>query len=673
MSMSKVFYPKLAVTTIKKNGKFYFPYILTCICTVAMYYIMCFIKSNDGINKMPGADSLEQIMGLGTNVIAIFSVIFLFYTNSFLIKRRKKELGLYNILGMEKRHIAKILFYETIMTGVISIITGLLLGILFSKLILLLYAKLLSFDIPFGFFISVHGIKSSLRLFSAIFLLLLISNLFRIKLAKPIELIKGGNVGEKEPKTKLLMAILGTSCLGIGYYIAITTESPLDALILFFVAVILVIIGTYLLFNAGSIALLKLLRKNKNYYYKTKHFTSISGMIYRMKQNATGLANICILSSMVLVMVSGTLSLYFGAEDAHKNRYPYDIKVSKTLQEKNSESDKLMQSVLDTVSAQNRKVVKIKDYESLSIALHYDKGQFTTNITNDFTGSNYEIFVFITAAEYTHITGKTLNIADYDVIAFSNKRQIEDTFTLFGQTYTVRERLEDMPIFSDYRAIAMNLHFIILSSDKVFADITNAQLEAYGKGASEPIYEIYLDIDGTDEEKIACAQAIDNSTRDKVEYITDDGSIGYRYINYMQSRQMRAKQFYTLYGGFLFLGLFLGTLFMMATALIIYYKQISEGYDDKERFQIMQKVGMSKDEIKATVRSQVLKVFFLPIIAAAIHIAAAFKMITKLLALMNLTNVPLFFWCTVVTLLVFAVIYGVVYALTAKVYYNIVE
>jgi len=634
---------------------------------------MCFIKSNEGINNMPGADSLEQIMGLGTNVIGIFSIIFLFYTNSFLIKRRKKELGLYNILGMEKRHIAKILFYETIITWVISMITGLLLGTLFSKLILLLYVKLLSFDIPFGFSISVYGIKSSLRLFSAIFLLLLISNLFRIKLAKPIELLKGGNVGEKEPKTKLLMAITGAICLGIGYYIAITTESPLDALILFFVAVILVIIGTYLLFNAGSIALLKLLRKNKNYYYKTKHFTSISGMIYRMKQNATGLANICILSTMVLVMVTGTVSLYLGAEDALRNRYPYDIKVSKTLQGKNSERDKLMQSVLDTVSAQNRKVVKIKDYESLSTVLYYDKGQFISNITNDFSSSNYEIFIFITADEYTHITGKTPNITGNDVLAYSNKRKIEDTFTVFGQTFTVKEHLENMPIFSDYRAIAMNLHFIVLSSDEVFAEVTNAQLEAYGEEASQPIYEIYLDIDGTDEEKIACAEAVDNVTRDKVEYTMDDGSIGYRYVNYMQSRQMRAKQFYTLYGGFLFLGLFLGTLFMMATALIIYYKQISEGYDDKERFQIMQKVGMSKDEIKATIRSQVLKVFFLPIIAAAIHIAAAFKMITKLLALMNLTNVPLFFWCTVATLLVFSIIYGIVYALTAKVYYKIVE
>jgi len=671
MSVSKLFYPKLAANTIKKNGKFYFPYILTCIGTIAMFYIMCFIKTNEGINKMPGADSLEQIMGLGTGVIAIFSAIFLFYTNSFLIKRRKKELGLYNILGMEKGHIGKILFYETLMTGAVSIITGLLLGTLFSKLILLIYAKLLSFDIPFGFSISAHGIKWSIYLFSAIFLLILLSNLFRIKLAKPIELLKGGNIGEKEPKTKLLMAILGAICLGIGYYIAITTESPLNALILFFVAVILVIIGTYLLFNAGSIALLKLLRKNKNYYYKTKHFTSISGMIYRMKQNATGLANICILSTMVLAMVTGTLSLYFGAEDALKNRYPYDIKVSRTFQGKNIVRNKLMQSILDAVSKQGRKIIRMKDYESLTFVAHNDNGQFTGDI--DYLSSNYEVFTLITADEYTHLTGKTSNLTDNNVLAYSSKRQIEDNFSLFGQTFTVKEHLEDIPVLSDYRSIVTNYHLIVVSSENVFTEIMNAQSEAYGNAASPTIYEIYLDIDGEDDEKIACAQAIENVIRNNVEFASADSSIDYSYANYVQSRQARAERFYSLYGGFLFLGLFLGTLFMMATALIIYYKQISEGYDDRERFQIMQKVGMSKDEIKATIRSQVLKVFFLPIIAAAIHIAAAFKIITKLLALMNLTNVTLFFWCTVATLLVFSIIYGIVYALTAKVYYNIVE
>ena len=302
---------------------------------------------------MPGADSLKSIMTAGSYVIAIFSVIFLFYTNSFLIKRRKKELGLYNILGMEKHHIAIVLFYETVITGIISIISGLFAGILLSKLAFMAFFKLLSFKVPFGFSISASGAYTSVWLFSLIFFLILLSNLWQIKLAKPIELLHGGNVGEKEPKTKVIMTILGVLCLGIGYYIALATESPLQAILLFFVAVVLVIIGTYLLFSAGSIAVLKMLRKNKKYYYQTRHFTSVSGMLYRMKQNAAGLASICILSTMVLVMVAGTLSLYMGVESAIDNRYPNDMSIHRSFFDTNSNRSLILQSVKNAVSSRD--------------------------------------------------------------------------------------------------------------------------------------------------------------------------------------------------------------------------------------------------------------------------------------------------------------------------------
>lgn len=622
---------------------------------------------------MPGAVALESMMGAGIFVIALFAVIFLFYTNSFLIKRRKKELGLYNILGMEKRHIAKILFFETAITGVVSIISGLFIGILLSKLIFMLFSKLLDFPVPFGFSISTYGIKASICLFSAAFILILLSNLWQIKLAKPIELLRGGNVGEKEPKTKAIMAIVGAIALVIGYYIALTTESPTDAISLFLLAVVLVILGTYFLFNAGSIALLKLLRKNKNYYYQTKHFTSVSGMLYRMKQNAVGLANICILSTMVLVMVSGTVSLYLGAEDAIDNRYPHDITVVKEFKDKNNDRDKTLESVIKAVSSQGRTIKKLTDYEYLTFTVSYKDGKFITDTNNQFGSSGTEVFCFLTSKEYEHLTGKSADISGYNVLSYSSKRQLEDNFTLLGKTYTVKNRLESFPSTSDYAAFLMNVHYVVLSSDTLLSQIMTAQLSAYGENANLPDYEISIDIDGTYDEKIACADAVDNATREKEEYTKEDGSVSYRYKNFTDSRQKAAKQFYVLYGGFLFLGLFLGTLFMMATALIIYYKQISEGYDDKERFEIMKKVGMSHDEIKSTVRSQVLKVFFLPIFAAAVHIAASFKMITKLLALMNLTNVTLFFWCTAATLIAFAAIYGLVYALTAKIYYKIVE
>ncbi len=670
--MNKTFYPKLAISNIKKNGKFYFPYILTCVGTVAMYYIMCFIKTNEGINKMPGADSLRAMMSAGSVVIAIFSIIFLFYTNSFLIKRRKKELGLYNILGMEKHHIAIVMLCETVITGITSIISGLFAGILLSKLIFMVFFKLLSFNVPFGFSISVSGVYTSVCLFSLIFLLILLSNLWQIKLAKPIELLRGGNVGEKEPKTKRIMAILGILCLGTGYYIALSTKSPVEAILLFFVAVVLVIIGTYLLFSAGSIAILKMLRKNKKYYYQTKHFTSVSGMLYRMKQNAAGLASICILSTMVLIMVAGTLSLYLGTEDALNNRYPFDVTIHRTFQHTNSNRSKIVESVLDIVSAKGRKITKLTEYEYLSFAAVYNEGRFDTGRYNTVGSSGVEVLFFITADEYKQLTGKNADISGNSVLSYSNSRQLDDSFSLFGSTYTVKEQLDSFPIPRNYATFLLNGHIIVISSDELFSQIKDAQLSAYGDDASWPEYEISLNLDGTDDEKIICADAIDAEMMKYNEHTSEDIN-NYRLNSYTESRQKKAKQFYALYGGFLFLGLFLGTLFMMATALIIYYKQISEGYDDKDRFEIMQKVGMSHDEIKTTIRSQVLKVFFLPIAAAIVHIAAAFKMITKLLATLNLTNVPLFFWCTVATVIAFAVIYGLVYTLTAKIYYRIVE
>lgn len=307
--MSNMFYPKLAVTNIKKNGKFYFPYMLTCVGTIAMFYIMCSITFNDGLNSIPHNDSLKIILHLGCTVIGLFSVIFLLYTNSFLMKRRKKEFGLFNILGMEKRHISKIMTYETLIISFISVLLGITVGILFGKLIMMALFKFLSFKVSINSSISSKGLIISVILFSAIFLLTLLTNLAKMHLSNPIELLRGGNTGEKEPKTKIILAILGFACVGTGYYIAIVTKSPLQALTLFFLAVVLVIIGTYCLFTAGSIAVLKLMRKNKKYYYKTSHFISVSGMLYRMKQNAVGLANICILSTMVLVMISTTVCL----------------------------------------------------------------------------------------------------------------------------------------------------------------------------------------------------------------------------------------------------------------------------------------------------------------------------------------------------------------------------
>jgi len=379
--MSNMFYQKLAATNIKKNGKTYFPYILTCISSIAMFYILHFISVNDGLDVMSGGDSLKIILKLGTYVIGLFSVIFIFYTNSFLIKRRKKELGLYNILGMEKKHIAKVLFWESFFVTLISMVMGLLLGIAVSKLIFLVLLKILHFKVPMGFFISIKSLIITATLFGFIFVLTLLNNLRQIHLAKPVELLKGGQVGEKEPRTRWVLTLIGLSSLGSGYYIAVTTEAPLAALNRFFLAVILVMIGTWALFTAGSIALLKMLRKNKSFYYKTNNFINVSGMIYRMKQNAIGLANICILSTTVLVMISTTVSLYIGMEDVLRTRYPRDISISakNVSREKSEEISSMIKEQSEKNGIDIKNIVK---YRSLSLAMIQDKNYFTDDGNN---------------------------------------------------------------------------------------------------------------------------------------------------------------------------------------------------------------------------------------------------------------------------------------------------
>lgn len=653
--MSKFFYQKLAVSNIKKNRKFYFPYLLTAIGSIAVFYIMCFMTLNEGMMKMPSWVTLKMIFVLGCYVIGIFSLIFLFYTNSFLMKRREKELGLFNILGMEKKHIAKIMFYETMFLMVIGIAAGLFCGVLFSKLAIMILEKLLNFPIPFVFGISGRTCIISIVLFSAIFILILLSNLTKIHLSNPIELLKGGNVGEKEPKSKWLIAIIGFICIGAAYYIAITTKSPLDALTLFFFAVMLVIIGTYCLFTAGSIVILKALRKNKKYFYETKHFTSVSGMIYRMKQNAAGLANICILSTMVLVMLSTTISLYIGVDDALKYRYPFDITITKKYTAKTgADKEKLVEQVKKIVSKEGRTLMDLTEETSLSFTVKKD-GENITYDTNNYYNSSIHVLTFYTAEDFERLFNKKADLEGREILEFSEKEPFGDEIELFGNTYPIKQKLTSKPEISEDLSTMINTHYIVVADESILLEIQEGQQKIYKDRANQISYHMYLNVDGSDNEKIALSKKL--------------SKVG----EYIDCRQAQKTDFYGTYGGFLFLGIFLGTLFIMATVLIIYYKQISEGYDDKERFEIMQKVGMSRHEVKKSIHSQIVSVFFLPLVAAVIHVAAAFSMITKLLAMLNLTNVPLFIAATAGTILVFAIVYALVYVGTARVYYKIVN
>lgn len=665
--MKNFFYFRLAAVNIKKNGKAYLPYLLTCILTVAMYYIMKSLSLNEGLNSVQGSGAVSVTLMLGSVVIAIFAFIFLFYTNSFLMKNRKKEFGLYQILGMEKKHLARVIACESLYISLLSLIGGLGAGMLLDKLMYLTVARLIRAEIPLDYYISVDSIRYTLVLFTVLFVLILLNSLRTVSFSKPIELLKGGNVGEKEPKVKGLAALLGLGCLGGGYYLAVTIENPVDALVLFFIAVILVIAGTYLLFMAGSIAFLKLLKKNKHYYYKPNHFIGVSGMIYRMKQNAVGLANICILSTMVLVMVSSTSALMLGVEEIFMHRYPYEFTVRCYDGEDELNAEHTIEILYDRLEADGIARTDEVLYTNFEITAAMGEDQSLTLITeNDVTPTEQiRILSFITAEDYGKFTGRRIGLGEKEILLYERGKPIEgDEFSLTGETYRVRERIDSFVHPSDLDAYIFPVYGVVVRDKAELGAIFARQSEQYGGNASVLCHYLQFNTPLSSSEQLALRETL----RDTYFSLEERG--GFCRI---ECREYERADMYSLYGGFFFLGMFLGLLFIMAAVLIIYYKQVSEGYDDKERFQIMQKVGMSAREVKRTIRSQVLTVFFLPLLTAGVHVLFAFPMISRILTLFQLLNTELYICCTVGCFLIFALIYAFIYFFTAKAYYKIVR
>ena len=642
--MNNFIYEKLAVTNLKNNRKTYVPYIFTGVLTVMMFYIIDALSRGKGITQ----DTLKICLQYATGVIIVFAVIFLFYTNSFLIKRRKKEIGVYNILGMGKRHIARMMAVETILTAGISILGGLVFGIIFGKLMYLLLLKILHNSVDMQFSVNGTAIVQTVILFAGIFLLTYLYNILQIQLVNPVELLHGGNQGEKEPKSRWLLVIVGVAALGNGYWIALTTEAPLEALLKFFVAVVCVIIGTYALFIAGSIVVLKILRKNKAYYYNPKHFTSVSGMIYRMKQNGAGLANICVLSTMVLVMVSTTVSLYAGMEDILDSRFPRDVSI--VCNEADTNKEETLQRL---IKEQCEKAgVKITDrvryrYGSMNAVL---KGNNLEKIEQYYPDNHFYYVEMITQEEYNRIEKQNVSLKEQEILTYTtNGKCGKKQINIAGQNYQVKKELSEMTSQPKSTAeMYKTLYIVFANAEQI------ERIESFS-------YADKFNLKGDDGKQKETLEQIQNEFYEKF----PDGT--------MESRMLSRSSFYELYGGLFFIGIYLGSMFIMATVLIIYYKQISEGYDDRERYQIMQKVGMSKKEVKRSIRSQVLSVFFLPLVVAVIHVAVAFKVMTKILGVLNLTNVSLFAVCTIITIAVFAVFYIIVYSITAKEYYRIVN
>lgn len=652
--MNKSIYRKLALTNIKNNRRTYVPYLLTCIVTVMMFYIIYALTLNQGLKGVPGEVTFRMMLDIGISIVAIFSVIFLFYTNSFLIKQRKKEIGIYNVLGLGKRHIAKMLGFEMLITVAVSFAGGLIGGILFGKLVFLILLRILHFDVGMKFAIEPDALIGTMLLFGCIFGACLLYNLFQIRLSNPIELLHGGNVGEREPKTKVLLTIIGVLTLGGGYYIALSAEKPMEVIGLFFIAVVLVIIGTYALFTAGSIAVLKLMRKNKKYYYRAKHFTSVSGMMYRMKQNAAGLANICILSTMVLVMISSTVAMYMGMEDILDTRFPRECIVE--AYDPTTENIEFVNQKLEEIFQKHHVTTKNEvKYSYTGTPVVRNGNELTYDQTKINAHSDYGTVYLITEEEYNQLEGKHVTLKDKQVLTYGTKDQFEDKYILLnGKTY------ENTKVFM--RTVDQDTQSIMSGYYIVMADQT--EIDTFVGENKEYVTTAYyhaVDLQGKKADKLKALQEVQDQVKSNEKSIRTE------------IRELSKDDFYSLYGAFFFLGIFFGILFLMATVLIIYYKQISEGYSDRERFEIMRKVGMSQREVKQSIRSQVLNVFFLPLIVAVIHIAVAFKVITKLLAALNLTNVPLIFGSTAVTVVVFAVFYGIVYGITTKEYYRIVK
>ena len=666
-------YVRLAKTTIKNNKSLYVPYCIAGMITVLMFYIMMFINNSVGIEKLPGAYYITTIMAMGVFVVGVFSYIYIFYTNSFISKRRKKEIGIYNILGMEKRHIAKVLAIETVFTAFVSIAGGIVAGILFSKLALMLIYRLIGIKVTIAFSIPPSAVENTVVVFGILYVLTLVYNLMQMKLAKPVELLQGSSVGEKEPKTKWLMAILGVVCLGAGYAIAIMAEKPLEVLSLFFVAVLLVIAGTYLLFTAGSIAVLKLLRKNHGFYYNKKHFIAVSTMMYRMKQNAAGLASICVLSTMVMVMVSTTVCMFAGLDDEVNILYPYEINVqtgySKVKENVSEQSSDIVQRIKDT----GTNVTDVESYCYLNFAMRLEKDSLTIGEKPTNASLYFLTRENLLRMDHTLTQAEVPKVEAGKVLIYREKR-FQSTNTLrgdqvqiLGQTFAVqkngycRDRSNGGSI-----SFVDGVYYIIVEDLQTLQQLQKLAIAtANTKNVSAYAYEnvLGINITGTETEKIACSRNVENySSGEKY-------GVVWRRV---RGRAENRKELLALYGGFFFLGIFLGIVFLAVTVMIIFYKQVSEGYEDKERYRIMEQVGMSNTEVKAAIESQIRMVFFLPIVVATLHVVAAFPMIRRMLSLLDMGSGPLFVRCLITTVLAFAVIYYAVFRVTSKIYYRIV-
>lgn len=657
-------YARLAAGGIRRNGRLYAPYILTCSLMAMMYYIVCFLSDNSMLSDMKGGDMLREMMGFGIVIMGIFAGIFLFYTNSFLIKQRKREFGLYNILGMGKRNIARIMTWETVIVYLISMILGAGAGILFSKLAELLAVRILSGKAQYEFSVSVSGLISMLAVFAVIFLLIYLNVLRQVFFSKPIELLHSESAGEKPPRANWFLAVLGAVLLGLAYYMAVTIEEPMTALLAFFGAVLLVIIATYLLFIAGSVAICKALQKNRSYYYKTNHFISTSQMAYRMKRNGAGLASICILCTMVLVTLSSTICLYAGEEQMLYQRYPRDIAVSQ-YNVTDEEFSQLKEEISASLERHDITAENVIGYQYLPLggAIFGNKLELEpeTDAISELTLDLRTVFV-LPIEDYNRAYGENIVLSDGEAAVFIKGRDFSyDTLEISNYgSFNITRHINSFDLVGNDAASVLDSIYLFVRDEALLDEINRSQLEAVETQYAR-VHYYGFDMD--------CGDDTESLVYNEISQYLKSTERSYS----LESRVVNRGEFMGMYGGMFFLGIIFGSVFILAAVLIMYYKQISEGYDDRARFDILRKVGMNDRDIRRAVNSQVLTVFFAPLIAAGVHMAFAFPMLTKLLGLFGMRDTGFLAVVTLVCFGVFAAMYTLVYLITSRSYYRIVS
>jgi len=679
--MRKLFYPRLALNSIRLNRRFCVPYLLTLTVCCVMFYNMVFMQMSRGLEQVGGdltTSLMRQILLLGAIVVAVFSCIFLFYSHSLMMKQRRRELGLYSVLGMQKSNIARVMLWEGVAVNGAGILLGLVMGVALSKLVLLLLCAMLRFPVPFGFEISWPAMAMTALLFAAIGVLNLLYSLLRVSVLNPISLLRSASQGEREPKANWPLAVLGALSLGAGYTMALLIRDPVQAISFFFIAVLLVILGTYCLFIAGSIAVLRALRRNKRFYYKINHFTAVSGMMYRMRQNAAGLASICILSTMVLVMLSTTVCLNVGVDGSLKEQYPTDFRLEsgQGMGELSLSAEQVAARRDQTLSQAGFSAANEKTYCYNMIYALFDGGELRpADQDGSFSRADYARVLLLSMADCApYLPGQPTLAADEALCQALVGESAGDTLLVGGETFRCRQadlyhglNLPSWLLDTNQRVVA-----VVLPDDSSMRRTGEALLQQ-GQSYDDNLVSVTL-FDVPDASRAQQIQLRwDMLENMRVRYTDDEGQGRSAVLVHLVSRAEQANEFYSIYGGLLFIGLFLGLLFLMATAMIIYYKQISEGYEDQKRYEIMQKVGMTRQEVRRAISSQILMVFFLPLLAAVTHLLFAFPMISRMLSLFELTDIGLFALTTGATALLFAAAYAFIYWLTAKMYYHIVE